>query len=347
MSLSSLLFGGSAAVLGFGLLVLIHELGHFLALKSAGLPVHAFSIGFGNPIWSRKWHDTEYRLGWIPLGGYVMSEDPEAVEARCEAGGPVIPPTPPLTQIYVALMGPVANLVLAVIFFFAITTGWGEPLPAPIVDALVNGSPAATAGLQPGDRVIRLNGEPITTWPGMIAAIQTNGERSGDFEIERNGSTFVMPIVPAREGDRFVLGIRPRFVHSGPVSPLPALQMAFTRTLAECQGIIATLGRLFTFSGAGQVAGPIAILHQTFTAAVGGLPGFLTLLAILSVNLAVFNLLPIPPLDGLRIMIAGWELAFRRPLSEQLLMPIYQWGAIGLATVFLLVTLKDIGGFLL
>ena len=104
---------------------------------------------------------------------------------------------------------------------------------------------------------------------------------------------------------------------------------------------------MLSFSGAGNVSGPIGILGYTVAAFKGGMMAFLTLLAILSVNLAVFNLLPIPPLDGIRIFVAFWQALAGRPPREKILLPIYQWGAMGLAVLFLLVTLKDLGNFLL
>ena len=166
------LLGWTGAVFGFGFLVLIHELGHFLALKRCGLPVHAFSIGFGSPIWHRRFGGTDYRLGWIPLGGYVMTEDPLEMDRREAAGEPLLSPTPAGQQLVVALAGPAANLVLAVVLFTWLNAGWGEPVPMPVIEALVKGGAAATAGLQAGDRILALDGKPVTDWPGLLARLQ-------------------------------------------------------------------------------------------------------------------------------------------------------------------------------
>ncbi|MFZ2961100.1 MAG: M50 family metallopeptidase [Candidatus Ozemobacteraceae bacterium] len=341
------ILGAAAALVGFGALILIHELGHFFALKVCRLPVHAFSIGFGNPFWSRKFRGTEYRLAPIPLGGYVMPENPDEAEARCEAGGPLLKPASPWAQTFVAAAGPAANLLLAFLLFFLISGIWGDPQPAPIVDMLVKGSPAASAELHPGDRVTRVGDRSISTWNDLIEAVQVARDTPTRFEIEREGKAVGVTLIPARDGERFMLGIRPRYVSITPVAWSVALGTALERTKNECFGIFTVLGRLASFSGVGQVAGPLAILHHASETAHGGIVGFLALLAILSVNLAIFNLLPIPPLDGVRLLVCAWEIVFGHPPRESILLPMYQVGAMGLALLFLIVTIKDIGAIFL
>ncbi|HNV70153.1 MAG TPA: M50 family metallopeptidase, partial [Candidatus Ozemobacteraceae bacterium] len=203
--------GWIGAILGFGFLVLIHEIGHFLALRWFGLPVYAFSVGFGSPLWKKQLGQTEYRLGWLPLGGYVMPEDPDVAEKREQEGGSLLPDHPPAAQFWVALAGPVANIVLGFVLFMTLMVGWGEPTPGLTVDSIVKGSPAAVAGLQPDDRLVSINGVTLKNWPDFIAQIQLNRQRSSLIGIERLGREIAIPITAVQEGERFVLGVRPRF----------------------------------------------------------------------------------------------------------------------------------------
>jgi len=337
----------AGAIFGFGVLVLLHEWGHFLALRRCGRPVFAFSIGFGSPIARWKRGETEYRLGWIPLGGYVMPVDPDELDRREAAGEPLLPDDPPRVQALVAAAGPAANLALAALLFAIVFHLWGDPVPIPVVDSIVKGSAGAAAGLRSGDSIVSAAGRPVSDWPGLIAVIQENGDRPMPFAIRRGEETVMLSFAPRREGGRFVIGVRPRFAAVGPRTIGDALVSGISRTIQETVGIGIAFSRLLSMQGAGQVGGPIAILEQVSQAAQSGWFGFLTLLAILSVNLAVFNLLPVPPLDGLKLLLAAWHAVVGRPLREQVLLPIYQWGTIGLALLFLLVTIKDIGSLLM
>jgi regulator of sigma E protease len=337
------LIGWCGALLGFGFLVLIHECGHFFALKLAKLPVFAFSIGFGSPIWKISWRETEWRLGWIPFGGYVMPEDPEVVEKREAAGEPLLNHNPPLSSVFVAIMGPVANFALAFVLFALVTVFWGEPRPVPVVETAMKGSPAQVAGLIGGDRLLSFNDKALTSWSDLIASVQQNGMKPAQITVGREGKTMLMPITPLREGERFVIGIRPRLESAPLADPVAALQVAATRTVSEIAGVCDALRRMFSFAGASNVSGPVAIMGLASDAARGGLVAFFSFLAVLSINLGVFNLLPIPPLDGLRILISCWHFLFGKPPRENLLIPVYQWGALGLALLFLIVTIKDLG----
>jgi len=342
-----MILGWTGAVLGFGLLILIHELGHFVALKVCRYPVHAFSIGFGTPFWTRLVGETQIRLAWIPLGGYVMPESPEEIESREETEGTVLPKYPPWAQFFIAFMGPAANVVLAFILFFATIFFWGDPRPVPIVESTIRGGPTFVAGVRVNDRLISWNGCNFQTWEDFICQIQRTGLKPSFLELERNGTKITLPVFPVREGERFVVGIRPQMAPVKSPGPLASVRMAAARTWQETLFVLDALKRMFFIPGTQNVSGPIGILSLASDSLKGGLMAFLSLLAVLSVNLAVFNLLPIPPLDGIRIFVAFWQFVVGAPPREKILLPIYQWGAMGLAILFLLVTLKDVGDFFL
>lgn len=330
------------AVLGFGFLVLIHELGHFLALRWRGHPVFAFSIGFGNPWWRFRWRETEFRVGWIPLGGYVLPEDPDEIEKREAEGGPLLKPMPVFDQVFIAIMGPVANLFFAVCLTSTILSIWGDPTPVPVIQEVIKGGAASRAGVLPGDRILDLDGDPIRTWEEFLSRIQACGDKDGRVGLERAGTRLSLLIRPEFCGGRFVVGVKP-CMELGARIPFPASAIeAVRKTGSDLRNILVGLFSLFAGGHAGSLAGPIAILEQTSQAAGGGWVAFLTILAILSLNLGVFNLLPFPPLDGARITLAMAQFFRGRLLSDALLLRTYQLGAAGLAILFLFVTIKDV-----
>lgn len=338
-------FGWLKAVFGFGLLVLVHEAGHLWALKSRGYPVHAFSIGFGKPWLKSRWGGTEYRVGWLPLGGYVLPEDPDE-PLMTEATRPLLGEQPPLDQLFVAWAGPMANFLLAWFFFFLLIGLVGDPSPIPVVESTLRQGPSAVAGVVPGDRLVSFHGIDITSWNQFIRLVQENGSRPGSLVVERQGVRKALAVTPRGEGHRFIVGIVPVQAAAQPVAWGTALFASLNRTWFEiCQVFWGLIG-LLSASGGGEVAGPLAILGHISQAA-GSWTSFLVLLAMLSINLGIFNLLPVPPLDGLRIALALVHLARRRPLEDRLVLPLFKWGTLGLALLFLAVTLKDLHGLFL
>jgi regulator of sigma E protease len=334
------------AIIGFGFLILIHELGHFIALKMVGLPVYAFSIGFGKSLWERRIGQTVFRIGRLPFGGYVMPEDPEELERREQAGEDILPVYPPGKSFLVAFFGPLANFITAFVLLFIILVGWGQPVPVPVIKSMVPGGPAASAGLRIGDRILQINDAPVKTWPELINRIQDSAGNPFQLRVKRQQEEISLSLTPSREGGRLVIGIRPDH-ESKPCSGWgEAFLGAAQTTVQEFAGVFHGLAGLFSRSGVQHVSGPLAILNMASDSARGGLVSFLFFLSMLSINLGVFNLLPFPPLDGIRILMAAWHALTGQPPREKVLIPVFQWGTLGLVALFFLVTLKDIGGLL-
>ncbi|NLI78824.1 MAG: site-2 protease family protein [Candidatus Riflebacteria bacterium] len=338
--------GWLKAILGFGLLIVVHEAGHLLALKWRGYPVFAFSVGFGKPLLRRRWRGTEYRVGWLPLGGYVLPENPDqAGRVDPAVGDDPTREQPPADQFLVALAGPLANFVLAWVVFFVLIGMVGMPQPVPIVESVLKQGPCAEAGIRHGDRLLAMNGVAVRTWDEFVRLIQVNGPRPGTLTIDRSGDRIDLAVTPREEGPRCIVGIVPAQAPATRPGWGMAAGLAVSRTWTEIQQVTVGLFGLVLRAGGGEVSGPLAIIDHISQAA-GSWLSFLTLLAVLSVNLGVFNLLPLPPLDGVRLVLAVVQACRRRPLEERILLPIYQWGTAGLALLFLLVTIKDLRGFL-
>ncbi len=335
--------GWMKAIVGFGLLIVVHEAGHLLALKWRGYPVFAFSVGFGKPLLRRRWRGTEYRLGWLPLGGYVLAEDPD--RAAPDAGRDPAGDQPPADQFLAALAGPLANFLLAWVVFFGLIGLVGLPQPVPVVESVLKQGPCAEAGIRHGDRLLAMNGVAVRTWDEFVRLIQVNGPRRGTLSIDRAGQRLELAVTPREEGPRCIVGIVPAQAPATPPNWGVAAGLAVWRTWSEIRQVTAGLLGLVLAAGGGEVSGPLAIIDHISQAA-GSWLSFLTLLAVLSINLGVFNLLPVPPLDGVRLVLAVVQACRRRPLEERILLPMYQWGTAGLALLFLLVTIKDLRGFL-
>ncbi|MBF0409353.1 MAG: site-2 protease family protein [Candidatus Riflebacteria bacterium] len=346
MSWSTMLAGFAGAIAGLGPLVFFHELGHFAGLKIYKLPVHIFSLGFGSALIKKKIGQTEYRISAIPLGGYVMPEDPLKVEARHKSGGSLFPSFTPWQNLVMALGGPCANLLLAAVLFFIVNCFWGESHPIPVIDQVMQNTPAQQAGLTNGDQIIRMNDVEITNWQQFSTAAAINGNNQASIAVVRKGVTILFNITPVFDGSRHIIGIKPKFESNNPLSVIDSLYLSVIRTVRESVNVLLALKSVVFSVNAGCLTGPVSIISQTFSIASDGLASFLTFIAILSVNFAVFNLLPIPPLDGTRICMALYEIIFRNPMKESIIIPVYKYGVIGLLIVFAIITLRDLSNII-
>ena len=309
-----------------GIVVTVHELGHYLTARWRGVAVETFSIGFGRPL--AAWYDrtgTQWKIGWIPLGGYVKMQDLDDHSL--------------LSRILVVLAGPVANFLLAVVLTTLIFTFTGIPLSKPIIGFVAPDSPAARAGLMPRDEIVMIDNLPVTSFDGVRTVV---GERNGKLVailIERDGALKELPTTLGSHDGAGYLGI------------LPATQtMGLTRALIEgpiVTGLLtkATVVGLFHISMA-NLSGPVGIAQDSGEAMQLGWVIWLWLLTSLSVSLAVFNLIPLPIMDGGHLLYYLCEAVLGHPLSQRI-------QSIGVATsglllfgLFVFVTWHDVARWL-
>ena len=310
-----------------GVLVFVHELGHFLVAKRLGIRVLKFSLGFGPTIAGKKRGETEYVVSAIPLGGYVKlyGEDPnegvpDADRQRSFSGRPV------LQRLATVVAGPAMNLVLAFVVFSFLSL-FGMPVHQAVVGQVSLGMPAANAGLQPGDRILAIDGAAIESWEGMAERIAASRGRTLRLTAARGGQQVELDVTPEMKevqgplGDsasKYVIGIvsaQEIAVRHNPVweAPWIGLQMTGKTTWLTFE----FLGRLILgeVNPRQALGGPIAIADMAGKAARAGFLNFVFLLAVLSVNLAVLNLLPIPILDGGHVLFFAIEAVRGRPVS--------------------------------
>jgi len=320
-----------ACVLLFALAILVHEFGHFIVALKLGLNVEAFSIGFGPAIWKKKINGVEYRLSWIPLGGYVSipDVDPEGTKALEGAkvekagGGGQRAKIPAWKELLVAVAGPLMNVVLAVVLAVLLacipSARFGE-VPAVLGGTLPDGA-AEKAGLREGDKVLKVGGHPIVTWTDMMTEIQIAGGRETAFEIARNGETLEIPVTPVRNdmtGAYFIMAYSTTN-HAGAVAWMPH-RNPLKQLAWDAGSIFRVLKGLVTpkeaKATAGALGGPVLIAESIYASMRHSFWDGLGFLRFLNVNLAVLNLLPIPVLDGGLILFALIALVFRRRVPD-------------------------------
>lgn len=327
------------AIIVFGLLVLIHESGHFVAAKLAGIKIHEFAIGMGPKLLQTRKGETAYSIRALPLGGYVRmeGEDEESDDPRSFNSRPV------LARIAVIFAGPFMNFVLAIGLFSIIFYFIGVPTTR--ISKVMPQSPALHAGIQGGDVVHAINGERMDTWQNIIDAIGNSGGSSIDITIIRNGNRIEKTVKPTRdiETNRMTIGIMTtmrRSVVASVRNGITVIKAITVDILIFLRGLISGKSGI-----AGEVMGPVGILNLVGQVAKTGWLDVLNLTAVLSVNLGLINLLPIPALDGSKIIFLLAEVLRGKPIDPEKEGMIHLIGFGILITLMLFITYKDILSF--
>ena len=326
-------------------LLVCHELGHFLAARAFGVHARRFVIGFGPTLIRRNdRRGTEWTLSLLPVGGFVAF-----------GGGPIPDQPNPYdllnawARIAVIAAGPLSNIVLAVMTFAVMLGVAGEPTFLPVASSIVSGSAAERAGFEPGDQVVMIDGRPVETFEDMRPVLRSGAGKVIYVTVKRRDQ--VVELYPelgsAEEGGRTigVLGIRSHAVERKPLGPVDAIAKAVQKSWHVAADTLAGLRQLAAGgNGADSVAGVIGVAQITSDAANDGMATLLALTAILSVNIALFNLLPIPVLDGGALMLCAAELVRGRPLPARVQYLATGIGIALLATMFAMTTLHDLDG---
>ena len=347
-----------AFVVVLGVLVFIHELGHYLAARWRGVHVERFAVGFGRSIAS--WTDrrgTEWRVGWIPLGGYVKlhgqetpADAPPEVRATWRPGE-TFHDKPVRDRAIVVAAGPVANFLLAALLFGALYATVGRPVPPPqdqvVIGQVTEGSAAARAGFLPGDRIVTLDGEPVTRFEQVQRHVQPRAGQPVRIEIEREGRPRTLTVTPdarqTAERTVGVLGIGTGTTVKERLDPFSALWAGTVQTANISWQTLAAVGQMITGQrGTEDLGGPLGIGKIAGDAARLGIEAFIVFMAVLSVNLALINLFPIPVLDGGHLLFYAAEAIRGRPLPPRAQEYGFRAGFALLITLFLFATWNDL-----
>lgn len=343
-----------STVIVLGILIFVHELGHFLVAKRSGVTVLRFSLGFGPRLFGLKRGPTDYCVSLIPLGGYVkmLGEDPEEeIEEELRATSFLLQPVS--KRIAIVLAGPFSNFALAIVIFAFIYAFSGIPQLTPEIGSISAGSPAEQAGLQPGDKVSTINGTAIETWDELSSLIEKLGEQPLTLEIERAGALLTVTVTPrvtevsnifGEPIKRPVIGI----TAAGKISlkeanPLYAAYYAVVQTWHLSKLFIVTIGKLLEgVVSLKTLGGPILIAQMAGQQANEGMLNLIHFIALISVNLAVLNLLPIPVLDGGHVVFFAIEGLLGRPLGPKKVEWAQRAGMILLLLLMVFVFYNDI-----
>lgn len=332
------------AIIIIAILILVHELGHFIAARRIGIPVHEFSLGFGYKLFSVQRDGTEYSLRLIPLGGFVRMageepgdmENPEGFNTRT-----------PFEKMRVAFAGPFMNFVLAVFIFiytFAVI-GVAQPVNGAIIGEVIKDKPAYEAGLKSGDQILAINDKQVTSWNQFVTTIQkSQANKPLDITIKRNNQTKVLKMTPVlnKSTGKPIIGVVNKVVFQRQ-GIFTAIKLGFTQTYQMTVLLLSGLGMLFTGGAStADLAGPVGITNMIGQAAQGGMVYLLSFTAFLSINLGILNLLPIPALDGSRIMFAVVEAIRRKPMDPEREGFIHWIGFIFLMLLIVVATYNDI-----
>ena len=319
-----------AIALVLGGLIFFHELGHFLLAKAFRVGVKTFSLGFGPRLAGFTLGQTDYQLSAVPLGGYVQmvgeSPDAELPEGFDEADSFSL--RPPWQKMLVVAAGPVFNLILAWALYFLIFFFAGQQVLLPTVGEVVQDSPAREAGIRAEDRVLKINGRRVEYWSDLASMIRKNREQPLHLEVERGNKVLEFTIQPEIETSTNIFGEEITVPRIGIV----AADDWVTRSMGLFESAwagVAQTWRLFALTWTGiikmiervvpieSIGGPIMIAQLVSQQAQQGLVDVLSLAALISINLALLNLLPIPVLDGGHLLFFGLEIVFRKPIDPK------------------------------
>lgn len=328
------------ALLGFSLLIIVHELGHFTLAKLNGIKVEEFSIGMGPKILSTQGKETKYSIGLFPIGGYVkmMGEEEEVKDERSFSS------KSPLRRISVIIAGALMNFLLAIVIFTMILSKFGYTLPE--VNSLVEGSPAMEAGLLEGDKFLKVDGSKVISSDDIIIGINLAKGNPVNFLVERNGEKREITITPKLVEENGVKSYKIGFGFNVVQNPtiLQAFKQSFRQTAAAISQTYRGLKMMVTgnVNFKTDVGGPVSIIKMSSEAAKNGIWNLMNFIAFISINLAVFNMLPFPALDGGWTVILLIELITRRKVPDKVVGAMNYVGMMLLFGLMILVTIKDI-----
>jgi len=335
----------AAAVFVFGLLVLVHEFGHFITAKMTGMRVDEFAIGFGPKIIGKKHGETLYSLRAIPLGGFndIAGMDPE----NNTAGDRGFCEKPVLSRMIVILAGATMNFILPIILFFMIfaTLGIGKPSPEPVIGGIIQGMSAEQAGLKAGDKILSVNGQAVTTWTEFTDQLKNiSAGQNVQLKYQRGAEISEVTVSPTfnKEENRILVGVQSSVVYESKSLP-ESFTLAISHTKEITVAMLEGIARLFKEPEQTEnLAGPIGIVQMSGQVAERGFIPLLNFAALLSINLGIVNLLPVPVLDGGHFVNLFIEAVRGKPLGAKAVAYTQRVGIALLLMLMLFATKNDL-----
>jgi len=342
-----------SAVVVLGLLIFVHELGHFIFAKLFGVGVEKFSLGFGPKVVGKQYGETEYLISAFPLGGYVkmVGESPDAELEEGDRSRSFMGKHP-LKRIVIVAAGPLFNLLFAALLFIVIYM-IGVPAATTKIGEVMAGKPAAAVGIKAGDVVSAVNGKAVARWDEFSSLIADSKGAPLEIQVKRGGDSLAFRVIPETREGKNLFGEKVSYPVIGVVAagemvtdryaPLEAV----VKGSQQCWKIIkltfvSILKMIEMVVPLDTVGGPIMIAKMAGEQASAGGVNFLAFMALLSINLGVLNLLPVPILDGGHLFFYTWELIFRKPVSMRTRELAQQIGLVLLISLMILAFYNDI-----
>ncbi len=327
------------AVIIFCILIFVHELGHFIVAKACGVKVNEFAIGMGPAIFKKQKGETLYAVRLLPIGGFcaMEGEDEDSEDARAFNNQPA------WQRALVLAAGSFMNLLTAVILLIIIAFSVGQATT--VISNVIDDSPAQRAGIVSGDRIVKVDGTDVKEWNDVITAIGESSRKSADIVVERDGSQkkITADLEYDKESKRNKIGINPEMKHSIPGAITTGVKNTGSMTVMMYK----VIKQLFTGDVAvKELSGPVGIVYAVNQSAKEGVIYVVYLTALLSLNLAVMNMLPFPALDGGRLIFLLIRKITGRRVTDEVEGKIHFIGIICLLLLMVYVTWNDIVRFI-
>jgi regulator of sigma E protease len=332
-----------------GLIITLHEFGHFAAARLTGMRVNRFSIGFPPRMFTRKFGDTEFSLSWIPLGGYVQIAGmvDESLNSQGITGAPdEFASKNALQKAFVLSAGVIMNYLTAFLIMIGLTLVMGVPeIGTSQIGEVISGRPAEIAGVLAEDRIVEVEGTPVSTWEDVVTTI-SGSKDSVRLVLERGEEriAFTIPTEALEEdgATRRVIGIGPSIVFR-PAGFGEAISRAGGFCYATTAGLVGFVGDMITGKGSiSQLSGPVGVAKLSGDSARQGPGAFIFFIAFVSVSIGFLNILPLPVLDGGQIVFVLIESITRRTIPLKVKMIVQQVGVAALVLLVLVVSYNDI-----
>lgn len=333
------------AILALGVLIIVHEGGHFLVARLSGMRVDRFSIGFGPVLWSVKRGETIYQIAAVPLGGYVQIAGLNPGEEGMNPDDPRAYPNRPVWQRLATIFaGPGTNYIFAVLLLLAMFFAWGVPGPgkSPIVADLVEGKPAAAAGFMPEDEIVAVSGKPVKDVADVLPLVNASQGKEISVDLRRAGKPLTLKVTPQLDGGEYRMGVQLDVTTVWEqVSAGARIERALIYPIEYSRFVLHTMAEGGFRNIVKHGSGPVGIVKEMRKRIENGPRQAFMVIALISIYLGLFNLLPLPGLDGGRLAFLGWEAISRRRVNQRIEATIHTVGVLSFLALIAFITLKN------